>query len=95
MGADESEGAEEGEDADQEETAGPEDPRGGRRPTMGGQPNLEMNVIGWIVFIGMIILLIPLLPAFLLAVILAKLFGYSGDRELSWVRLTGGQGARR
>ena len=63
----------------------PEDPRD-RLPSMKGRRNLEMDVFGWALFIGILIILIPLLPALLLALALAKLFGFSGDRKLSWRR---------
>lgn len=55
-------------------------------PTMQGRRDLEMNVIGWLLFIGLLIVMIPLLPAIILAVAIAKLLGYTGDRQLSWPR---------
>lgn len=69
----------------EESEAEPADPRT-RLPSMQGSRKLEMDVFGWLLFIGILIILIPLLPALVLAIILAKLFRMSGDRKLSWRR---------
>ena len=71
--------------SDDAETEEPTDPRS-RLPTMGGRRNLEMDAIGWLIFAGILIVLIPLLPAILLAVLLSKLLGFTGRKRLSWPR---------
>ena len=59
------------------------DPRT-KRPTMQGRPDMEMNVIGWGVFVGTLLVLIPLLPGFFLVWLVYRILGLGGDRRLSW-----------
>lgn len=61
------------------------DPRE-RLPTMTGRRDLEMDAIGWLIFASLLILMIPLLPAVVLAIILTKLLGLTGRDRLSWPR---------
>ena len=70
-----------------EESPGVLDPRT-VRPTMHGRRDLEMDAAGWLIFIGMFILLIPLIPAIVLVVIVSKLLGLGRPRRLSWGQLT-------
>jgi hypothetical protein len=44
-------------------------------PTRGFRPDLEMNVIGWLVALPLVILLLPVLPFVVLFWLLAKLLG--------------------
>ena len=44
-------------------------------PLTGSKPNQQMDVIGWLVFIGMAIVLLPLLPVFVAVWIISKLTG--------------------
>ena len=66
-----------------EDEAASSDPRG-TRPTIHGRPDFEMNVIGWGIFIILIVLMIPMLPGLILAITVAKLLGFGGDRRVSW-----------
>ncbi len=79
MGA-EAEAESAGEDATVETV---EDPRG-TRPTMRGRQDFEMDVIGWVLFLTLAVLLIPLLPALLLGIALGKLLGIGRRGRLSW-----------
>lgn len=54
------------------------------RPTMRGQSKREMDAIGWIIFIGLFILLIPLIPGILIVLLLAKLLGVDGRKSVTW-----------
>ena len=54
------------------------------RPVMGGHRVLEMDALGWLIFLGLLIILIPLLPALLVLVIFLRLFGWSDRRLFSW-----------
>lgn len=75
-----------GEGTDEAETDESEEPAAPSRkiPSMSGRRDLEMDVIGWIIFIGMVILLIPLIPFVVLLVIVSKLLGLGRERGLSW-----------
>ncbi|WP_121821155.1 DUF7535 family protein [Halostella salina] len=42
-------------------------------PPYAGHEDREMNVIGWSVFLGMVVLLVPLLPFILILWVLTKL----------------------
>lgn len=81
MGADSSETETSSDDGEEAVSL---DPRSNRLPTMSGRPDLEMSVIGWLIFLIMIVLLLPLLPALVLAVILGKLIGMRRQSRLSW-----------
>ena len=54
------------------------------RPTMHGHKNWEMDAIGWIIFIGLFLLIIPLIPGVLIVLLLAKLVGIDGRKSISW-----------
>ena len=43
-------------------------------PGYGGRPDREMDVIGWLIALGMVILLLPLIPALIALWLLSKLF---------------------
>ncbi|MWG34878.1 DUF7535 family protein [Halomarina oriensis] len=51
-------------------------------PASGGRPNMEMDVLGWGVFLGMVVLLVPLLPFILIVWLVSKL-AERGERRLS------------
>lgn len=38
----------------------------------GGRPNLEMSVIGWLVFLGLLVLFLPILPMLALVYVIAR-----------------------
>lgn len=44
-------------------------------PLTGGSANQQMDVIGWLVFLGMAIVLLPLLPVFVAVWLISKLSG--------------------
>ena len=73
-------------DSDEEPTDEQTDPRE-RLPTMRGRRDFEMDVLGWLLFIVLLVLMIPLLPAIVLGIALTKLLGMSGDQHLSWRRV--------
>ncbi len=54
------------------------------RPVMTGHRVLEMDVLGWIIFIALAIVLLPLLPIIILLVLLMRLLGLGERRTLSW-----------
>jgi hypothetical protein len=44
-------------------------------PLTGSSPNQQMDAIGWLIFIGMAIVLLPLLPVFVAVWLVSKLTG--------------------
>lgn len=50
-------------------------------PEYFGRPDREMDAIGWGIFLGMVILLIPLLPFMIIVWVIAQLTGHA-DRRL-------------
>lgn len=44
-------------------------------PLSDEHPNQEMDVIGWLVFLGMVVVLLPLLPVILLLWLVSKVTG--------------------
>lgn len=42
-------------------------------PEYFGRPDLEMDVIGWVIFLGLIVLLIPLSPFLILIWVIGRL----------------------
>lgn len=50
-------------------------------PPYRGRPDVEMNTIGWGIFLVLVVLLVPLLPYLLIGWVIAKLIGYS-KREM-------------
>lgn len=54
------------------------------RPSMHGHRVLEMDAIGWIMFIALLILVIPLLPLLVLIILIARVLGWGSDQQLSW-----------
>lgn len=51
-------------------------------PATGGRPNVEMDLIGWSVFLGLVVLLVPLLPFIAIVWLISKL-AERGERRLS------------
>lgn len=54
------------------------------RPTMHGQKKREMDALGWIIFVCLFILVIPLIPGILLVLLLAKILGVDGRTSVEW-----------
>lgn len=54
------------------------------RPSMTGQRILEMDAIGWGIFIALLIVLLPLLPIIVLLLVLGRLLGLGEGRTVSW-----------
>jgi hypothetical protein len=42
--------------------------------------NVEMDAIGWVIFLGMLVVALPLLPILVVVWVLTKLFGRAADR---------------
>lgn len=57
------------------------------RPAMTGHRVLEMDAIGWLIFIPLLLILIPLLPILIPLAILMRLLG-RGERRTGWRRPT-------
>lgn len=78
--ADETDG--EGDEAAEE----PEDRAVSRQPrfTITGRRDLEMDTIGWLIFLILIVILLPLLPFLLLLAALTRLLGFGRPRAVSW-----------
>jgi hypothetical protein len=49
-------------------------------PEYVGRPNREMNTIGWSIFLGMAILLLPLLPFMIIVWVIARLTAHADRR---------------
>jgi hypothetical protein len=50
-------------------------------PLYGSRPNAEMDGIGWSIFLGILVLLVPLLPFFLIVWLLEKLIDVVAGRR--------------
>lgn len=53
------------------------------KPPFRGRPDSEMNVIGWAYFLGLLILLVPLLPFVLVLWAVGKLLDRANARRAS------------
>ncbi|MFD1513099.1 DUF7535 family protein [Halomarina rubra] len=51
-------------------------------PEYFGRPDVEMDVVGWSLFLGLVILLVPLLPFIVIVWLVSKL-AERGERRLS------------
>jgi len=51
-------------------------------PASGGRPNMEMDIIGWSLFLGLVVLLVPLLPFIVIVWLISKL-AERGERRLT------------
>lgn len=51
-------------------------------PEYFGRPDMEMDVIGWSLFLGLVVLLVPLLPFILIVWLISKL-AERGERRLT------------
>lgn len=49
-------------------------------PGSKGHPDIEMDTIGWAIFLGIVILLVPLLPFLVIVWVLTKLFGFARNQ---------------
>lgn len=69
------------EDADEDSM-----PIGGsqKRPSMTGDRLFEMDVIGWLIFVLLLIVIIPLLPILVVIVALSRVVGWEPRRPVSW-----------
>ncbi len=54
------------------------------RPSMGGHRVLEMDVLGWIIFLALLLVLLPVLPFLVVVVVLMRLLGLGERRTVSW-----------
>lgn len=50
-------------------------------PLYGSHPNTEMDSIGWSIFLGLLVLLVPLLPFFVIVWLLGKLIDAVASRR--------------
>ncbi|UPM41889.1 DUF7535 family protein [Halocatena salina] len=50
-------------------------------PEYFGRPDREMDVIGWIIFLGLIVLLVPLSPFLILIWVVGRLMNRATSRE--------------
>ena len=51
------------------------------RPRYHGRPDVEMNTIGWAIFLGVLILLVPLVPLLLAYWVVGKVIGLLTPRR--------------
>lgn len=49
-------------------------------PEYFGRPDREMNTIGWGVFLGLVVLLLPMLPFMIIVWVIARLTGHTERR---------------
>ena len=49
-------------------------------PDVGMHRNMEMDAIGWGIFAGLVVVMLPLLPVLVVVWVLMKLFGRAGRR---------------
>lgn len=54
------------------------------RPPMTGHRVLEMDAIGWAIFIALLVIMIPLLPLIALLIVITRLLGWGRGRTVSW-----------
>ena len=77
-------GAEDADDNGEDEPQGPLALRPPSHFTITGRRDLEMDAIGWLIFLIMIVLLIPLVPILLVLAAISKLLGFGRPRAVSW-----------
>jgi len=51
------------------------------KPTSVPRPDAEMNAIGWAIFLGLVVVLLPLAPFILIAWLFSKLFARADPRD--------------
>lgn len=71
----------EGDPEDGESPNGPVELLRSVSPVSGGRRDAEMDVIGWSVFLGMLILLVPFLPIIAVVWVITKLLDALDPRE--------------
>ena len=81
------------EETDDDEAADTVTYRPSRR-TITGRRDLEMDAIGWLMFLIMLVLVIPLLPIIALLALIGKLLGFGRPRAISWSRPLNGPDIR-
>lgn len=52
--------------------------------TITGRRDLEMDTIGWMIFLILIVVILPLLPFILLLAAVTRLLGFGRPRAVSW-----------
>jgi hypothetical protein len=66
-------------DTDDDEETGWDGP-GMVTPLADMRRNGEMNAIGWVIFLGILVIALPLLPVIVVGWVLLKLFGSNSDQ---------------
>lgn len=52
--------------------------------TITGRRDIEMDAIGWVIFLLLLVLVLPLLPFLAVLVALTRLAGWGRPRAVSW-----------
>ncbi|WP_416838578.1 hypothetical protein [Haloferax sp. DFSO52] len=50
-------------------------------PRTGMRPDMEMDSIGWVMFLILVMLMVPLLPFIVIVYVLSKVFGYLANQR--------------